>query len=491
MGIGLKTFMSKIMNKKNILKFFLILSICVIPHLDGETLPTWTELIDQDSIGSPSPRSLACMAFDSDHERIILFGGLTANGTVNDTWQCVNSNGVSTWSRLNTLHTPSRRAGAMMVFSPRTSEEPSQMILFGGSSTGVGSSLNNETWSLNLDEQNPDWIKINYSSLTPLTRRAYGTMTFDSAKTSGQIILFGGLNDQGTILNETWSFDVKTQTWTQLNLQNASGLPLPRYFASMAYDPIIQKTVLFGGTNGSAFADTWTYSGVSNKWAKVKPSVSPVARYNASMAFESLSSTTGNIILFGGLNADNKLLNDTWSFDGTSWKNLIADGEANPPAREAASMTNDTNDILILFGGQGQNAILNDTWGFTQNPSTPATPTNATVTEQAIIIDVPVASKKQLNLAKFVNLIRWKKPKGNPNHIVAYRIFRNKKLQNPIAEISSHQRLRFKDRNRKPCKIYKYYIVSVDRFGNMSKPAFVKSKGKYCPDLNKDCTDMN
>ena len=73
----------------------------------------------------------------------------------------------------------------------------------------------------------------------------------------------------------------------------------------------------------------------------------------------------------------------------------------------------------------------------------------------------------------YVNFLEWKAPrKGTP--IVAYQIYRDRALNERIAKISSDEHLRFQDHNRKKGKTYTYFIVSIDQFGNISKPAEVK-----------------
>ena len=54
----------------------------------------------------------------------------------------------------------------------------------------------------------------------------------------------------------------------------------------MAYDPAIGQLVLFGGTgaNGTVLNDTWTYNGTT--WTQLSPLTSPPARSDSSMAYD-------------------------------------------------------------------------------------------------------------------------------------------------------------------------------------------------------------
>ena len=57
------------------------------------------------------------------------------------------------------------------------------------------------------------------------------------------------------------------------------------------------------------------------------------------------------------------MMNDTWSFDGNSWKLLASDG---PPARAMGYIAYDERrDCIVLFGGRkGWPNDLADTWEF-------------------------------------------------------------------------------------------------------------------------------
>src|ERR1017187_10564845 len=86
------------------------------------------------------------------------------------------------------------------------------------------------------------------------------------------------------------------------------------------------------------------------RWRKLNPFTSPPARFAASMAFDPVS---GRILLFGGTGAGsvNDARNDTWTWDGSTWLELHP--ATSPPPRLGASMTLDSwSGHLLLFGGQ-------------------------------------------------------------------------------------------------------------------------------------------
>ena len=93
-----------------------------------------------------------------------------------------------------------------------------------------------------------------------------------------------------------------TETWVRQYPPPHARLASPpaRAGASMAYDAQIGKVVLFGGRDpGGARNDTWTYDVATNTWKRQFPSTSPPARSSASMAYDAQSNL---IVLFGGQN---------------------------------------------------------------------------------------------------------------------------------------------------------------------------------------------
>src|SRR2546423_15199403 len=61
--------------------------------------------------------------------------------------------------------------------------------------------------------------------------------------------------------------------------------PTARSYVAMTYDTASQKTVLFGGYNGTGYLnDTWTFDGTA--WTKVKTPTAPPARANPQMAYD-------------------------------------------------------------------------------------------------------------------------------------------------------------------------------------------------------------
>src|SRR3984893_14692035 len=102
---------------------------------------------------------------------------------------------------------------------------------------------------------------------------------------------------------------VPSSTWVQLH---SPVKPSARHSYSMAYDPVSQKTVLFGGYDGSRHLnDTWTFDG--KNWKHIATAAAPPARAGASAAYDA---TLKQVVLFGGFNGH--YLNDTWMWNGAT-----------------------------------------------------------------------------------------------------------------------------------------------------------------------------
>jgi mannan endo-1,4-beta-mannosidase len=140
--------------------------------------------------------------------------------------------------------------------------------------------------------------------------------------------------------------------------QSASTGPSPRNRAVMVYDEAQGNVVLFGGQGPGALNDTWTWDGTT--WTQQHPATSPPVRAAAGAAYDR---ARGRVIVFGGVVTVNGKLQyyaDTWSWDGSTWTQLHP--ATSPPARQLANMAYDpTGAQVLLFGGHNGKP-MGDTW---------------------------------------------------------------------------------------------------------------------------------
>jgi hypothetical protein len=184
-------------------------------------------------VAGPGPRDHAEMAYDEASQRVILFGGqVTVDSFPADTW---GWDGVA-WQRLATTGPPSR-VHYTMAFEPNIG----RVMLFGGfhpPSSDLG-----DTWS---------WSGTAWEVAAPnIAPRTHSRMGF----TSRGMILLGGFPETAAssilrLENGTWITDA------------VSGHPGLRYLSAMAFDPLRNVTVLFGGgdpASDALYSDTWEY----------------------------------------------------------------------------------------------------------------------------------------------------------------------------------------------------------------------------------------
>lgn len=241
---------------------------------------------------------------------------------------------------------PSQRMGPGMAYDSGHSES----VLFGGlGPSALGPVVYSDTWTFAAGK----WSQLSPAASPPA--RTGGVLAYDSGH--GNMVLFGGAQFYYNLLilslGDTWVWD--GTNWSQKFPANS---PSPRYGYGMVYDAAHGQTVLFGGTNGSAFLqDTWVWDGVN--WTQEFPETTPPARYYPAMDYDPVLNET---VMFGGGTASVSL-GDTWVWDGNNWTQLFP--ASSPSARFGATMAYDAAEgQSILFAGTNQTATLNDTWAW-------------------------------------------------------------------------------------------------------------------------------
>lgn len=208
-----------------------------------------------------------------------------------------------------------------------------------------------KTWKPHVKE-----IFIRKTSPSLSVRHAH-SLVYD--ENLNKTILFGGA-DTEKVLNDTWQFD--GEKWFLI----ATNSPPPRTFASMIYDSVRKKILLFGGNrvffgkddNDYEFLnDFWEFDG--KVWTKIDVPT-PEGRAEASLVFDRQRQKA---VLFGGYRIENgtmKPLSDTWEWNGKSWKKMA---EGVPTARSGAAIAYDSKRRkVVLFGGGIKSGGANETW---------------------------------------------------------------------------------------------------------------------------------
>jgi hypothetical protein len=247
-----------------------------------------------------------------------------------------------------------------------------RMVVFGG--YDLNFNRTNDVWEYSVVGSTRTWTNV--STTGPIARQG-AAMAYDPLR--DRILMFGGSDDAGTVLGDTWEWNTVAKTWSQLSL---SPSPPPRVGSRMVYDVANDRIVLQGGWNSTTsvtFSDTWEWDPVSRTWSNLNPGVSSgTGRPFSARTYHGLvyNTTNDRVTIFGGRGASD--LNDLWELQGNTWVDVTPGGTL-PPGRGWSGVTYESaNDRLVLYGGwnnTGQFSYI-DTWAWngsswTQLPNGP------------------------------------------------------------------------------------------------------------------------
>jgi len=135
--------------------------------------------------------------------------------------------------------------------------------------------------------------------------------------------------------------------------------PVSAFGFSVADDPAIHRVVLFGGVD--SYDETWLWDG--SRWSRALPRVSPPGRFQAAAAYDP---DTRMVMLFGGRLAAGQIVNDTWAWSGTTWRELNNGAKGQPPG-EGALMAWDNAKREMVLVASAVHATGGETWVWSGN----------------------------------------------------------------------------------------------------------------------------
>lgn len=235
---------------------------------------------------TPSKRFWHGMAYDSNRNVVVLFGGDKATaenggGVLNDTWEY---NGTD-WKEIDTSHKPLPRGNGVLLVFDSCREKT---VMFGGrDSRGMSTA----TW----EYDGSDWTQVSTTERPP--GRGLSAMVFDPVHC--RVVLFGG-GDNGKAFNDTWEYD--GTDWVKAAPDKS---PSGRWGHAMAFNPVTNHVILFGGYTGNTQSkDTWSYDG--DTWERITTTFSPSAREQHGMVFDGVN---GQVLVINGYGSDGN-----WAF---------------------------------------------------------------------------------------------------------------------------------------------------------------------------------
>jgi hypothetical protein len=269
----------------------------------------------------PDGRALGGVAYDPVRDRVVVYGGysLASNECQYDTWEW-DGQGWHQWD-----------VASPEVCSHFTMEYDivlGKVVLFGGADDQQNPHPGMWTWD------GRQWEKLEIE--TPEAR--FHTMSAYDA-VHHNLFLLGGFDVNYQIFDEFWAWD--GTTWEQLALPRPTALS----HARMAFDSNRGQLVLFGGTTRGRIPldlqdDTWVLT--DGVWEQVN-GLAPSPRGGQAMAYDPVRD---RIVLYGGFNADDQGLADTWEWNGAGWACV----EECEPDQETTALLAFGPDVVLYRG---------------------------------------------------------------------------------------------------------------------------------------------
>lgn len=278
---------------------------------------------------APTARDDSAGALDATGKQLLVFGGdtdATACGAsptpahVGDTW--LLDVGCGTFKQVDGTG-PSARA-RHAITEDRTATGAGRALLFGGRTrpaggTGAFTPLN-DVWS--FDFATTSWSELATTGTKPTPR--YDTSIAVSAKRS-KLYLFGGNVSTSALTfsprSDTFVLDLATKTWAGVG-DPAGAKPQPRELHAVALDDDAGVLYLHSGADerastGPFFDDLWALDLETEAWSEITTHGDPpLGRIAHHMEFDR---ATKHLVIFGGHDdGDVGNQNDVWTIDPTA-----------------------------------------------------------------------------------------------------------------------------------------------------------------------------
>lgn len=281
-------------------------------------------------VAGPGPRLSATFGFDPVGQRCVLYGGNGGSGPLADCWSWDGS----TWLLLATNAPPGPREHAAMAFSPAAGA----LVLYGGSSATTTWRLAGNGWTQVVTAHDPG------PRSGRLVRDAFGLL-----------LVTGDPETEWRFSGSDWS--AVASPW--------SVTPRPRFDGAAACDRVRGRSLHFGGLGVADAGQTF-----DTRWRNIASANPPAPRTSAQACWSGIEQS---VLLFGGRNAQNQLLGDTWNWTGIDWVQRVP--VQSPSPRAGAALAEDPNGGVLLFGGSAAAGVSNEHWhwnGSTWSPVTAA-----------------------------------------------------------------------------------------------------------------------
>jgi hypothetical protein len=183
----------------------------------------------------------------------------------------------------------------------------------------------------------------------------------------GRVILYGGKDDANLSMTETWALDSAERTWTRVKTTGKT--PPASEDHTTIYDPSSHRLVLYGGENGPTTNKLWTLDLKTAAWKELNNEQAP-RRESHSAVYDSSGK---RMVVFGGIDRTREDLYEVWALDldpasptFEKWQDMsVAAGR--PPGRiDHAAIYDPVKKRMVFHGGwmKTRQGLLGDTWSY-------------------------------------------------------------------------------------------------------------------------------
>ncbi|MGQ0816051.1 MAG: Kelch repeat-containing protein [Gemmatimonadota bacterium] len=299
----------------------------------SDTLTAWSEL--QVAGNAPLARVHHVLLYGQADSTITLFGGRNAPTNFGDVWR-LKLGAEPAWQKLVIPEPlPRPRWIPFAVLS-----EEADMIVMHGGALGHTSPCTDETWALEHVSGRSGmrgWRQLQTQGVSP-SARADHRGGYDAR--NDRLIIHGGHNCIQTMFDDAWVLRNATgrngpPTWQRLEIRNPEAGPGRIRTHSAVYDPVTNRLIVFGGSNGfeEVYNHVWILTHANGdggvpEWIKLEPrGVPPQPRQGHSAVFDP---TTNRMVVYG---RNGKLDQEVWVLVGANgkgeyaeWRRILPDG---------------------------------------------------------------------------------------------------------------------------------------------------------------------
>ena len=314
--------------------------------------PAWTNVTPPLVNPHPITQVGQSAIYDPIHDAMLIVGNDNVPA-LNDVWW-LQLSGTPAWAPDSTTGTPpSTRSGQCAIYDSTFK----QMVIFGGFTSGTG--FLNDSWILPLQSTGkPAWSSSSPAGPLPGARQ-YASAVYDPV--SARMVVFGGVNTS-VLNNEVWAQTFGAgAAWTEIT--PAWTPPAARCDASAIYDPVRQRMLMFGGTNGTNFNDVYALSlGINPSWTLLTASGTPPSGRGGQSAI--YDPVRDRVLFFGG-GGSTPYTNELWALTlsgGPAWSQIVPTGTPPSARKYSAAIYDPVRDQMLVFGGVGSGGYGNDVW---------------------------------------------------------------------------------------------------------------------------------